>query len=86
MEFEELVKCYEIEDKWCSEGYVATFDEYMTTRLITGGNLLLGPLSVLGMGKFYTIEAFEWLHNRPKVFVASSIIGLLMNDIASHEV
>ncbi|CAK9156203.1 unnamed protein product, partial [Ilex paraguariensis] len=83
--FKEIVMSYDIESNWCNEGYEATFDEYMGNGLITGGQLLLGLSSLLGMGEVATVEAFEWMQSKPKVLVAANIIGRLLNDIASHE-
>ncbi|CAK9141785.1 unnamed protein product [Ilex paraguariensis] len=83
--FKEIVMGYEIEANWCNKGYKATFDEYMSNGLITGGHLMLGFASLLGMGEVANVEAFEWMQNKPKVLVAANIIGRLINDIASHE-
>ena len=43
-------------------------------------------LSFLGMGDILTKEAFDWTFSNPKIIIASSVIGRLMDDMESHKV
>ncbi|KAL3591760.1 hypothetical protein D5086_010400 [Populus alba] len=40
---------------------------------------------ICGMAETGSKEAFEWMSKNPKIVVASSDIGRLMDDITSHE-
>nr|KJB45622.1 hypothetical protein B456_007G316600 [Gossypium raimondii] len=41
--------------------------------------------SFVGMGDSVTPEIFNWASNNPKIIYASSIVGRLMDDVASHK-
>ena len=47
---------------------------------------LFSQLSFLGMGDIITKEAFDWTFSNPKIIIASSVIGRLMDDMESHKV
>ena len=40
----------------------------------------------IGLGEFATKEVFDWIFNYPKIVKAVSIVGRLMDDLASHKV
>ena len=47
---------------------------------------LFSQLSFLGMGDILTKEVFDWTFSNPKIIIASSVIGRLMDDMESHKV
>lgn len=81
----ELVRAYYVEAKWFIEGYLPPFSEYMSNALITSTYCYLTHTSLLGI-KRVTKEDFEWISNKPKILVASTIICRLIDDIATYEV
>ncbi|XP_052209331.1 valerianol synthase TPS1B-like [Diospyros lotus] len=82
--FKRIVRAYDVESEWLQEGYVPSFDEYLTNALETS-NCVLQTSSFMGMGELATSEAFEWLQCKPKMMTASALIGRLRNDITSHK-
>ncbi|KAL4273924.1 hypothetical protein GQ457_13G000940 [Hibiscus cannabinus] len=80
-----LVKNYQAEVKWYQDGYVPTFEEYMSVAAKTSTYELFITTSFIGMGEVAGIEAFEWLKNDPKIIKALNVIGRLMNDIVSYK-
>ncbi|XP_059623571.1 valerianol synthase TPS8-like isoform X2 [Cornus florida] len=83
--FQELARSYYTEAKWFNEGYMPSFDEYISNALISSGYYLLATSSFMGMGAIATTEAFEWLQNKPKIIVAITTIARLMDNIVDHE-
>ncbi|KAJ8753359.1 hypothetical protein K2173_019758 [Erythroxylum novogranatense] len=79
-----IVQSYHAESKWRDESYIPTFEEYMQIALFSCGYPMLSMISFLGIVELSTKEAIEWVQNFPKIVEASSIIGRLMDDIASH--
>ena len=77
---------YHAEAKWCHDGHVPTFDEYISVALKTSTFDSLLTIAFLGMGTVAGLEAFEWLQSEPKIMTATNIIGRIMDDIVSHEV
>jgi (-)-germacrene D synthase len=63
-----------------------TVEEYMALGIVNSGYHLITTASFIGMGCIATEEIFQWLTNNPKIVNAASIIGRLMDDIASNEV
>ncbi|CAH2050038.1 unnamed protein product, partial [Thlaspi arvense] len=80
--FKYLARAYELETKWVEDGYAPTMEEYFSNGIATStGTLLLA--SFAGMEKFAKVDAFDWLQANPRIAVASSIVGRLINDLAS---
>ncbi|KAG5611852.1 hypothetical protein H5410_023133 [Solanum commersonii] len=52
--------------------------------LVTGTYYLLAPTSLLGM-KSRSKKTFDWMMNKPKILVASAIIGRVIDDIATYK-
>ncbi|KAL1535653.1 (-)-5-epieremophilene synthase STPS3-like [Salvia divinorum] len=77
----ELVRCYFEEAKWFKEGNLPSFEEYLKLGQITSTYNYLVPSSFLGARK----EDFEWLSEKPKILVATLIIGRLLDDIGSYK-
>ena len=74
------------EAKWCQVHYTPTFEEYMSTALVTGGIYMLSVSSFVLMGDVATRESFEWMSKDPLIVRASSVICRLTDDIVGHEV
>ncbi|KAG5596794.1 hypothetical protein H5410_038026 [Solanum commersonii] len=84
-EMKKLVRAYFQEAKWYHGNTVPRMEEYMMNGIHTSTVPDLSTACWLGMGDEATKEAFEWITTEPPIVVASSIIGRLLNDIASHE-
>ncbi|XP_047955248.1 germacrene A synthase-like [Salvia hispanica] len=80
----ELSRCYLEEAKWFLEGKFPSFEEYLKCGLITSGFCYLVASSFLGIGSARK-EDFEWLSRKPKILVATLLIGRLVDDIGSYE-
>ena len=80
------IQSYFVEAKWSNQGYIPTFDEYMSNGVVSGCCSLLIATSFVGMGDIVTKESFQWVLSRPTMIGASQIICRLMDDMASHEV
>ncbi|KAK4576375.1 hypothetical protein RGQ29_027084 [Quercus rubra] len=80
-----LVWAYFDEAKWFHQNYIPTMEEYMHVALKTSGYPMLTAISFLGMGDIVTKEAFDWIFSNPKIIIASSVIGRLMDDMKSHK-
>ncbi|KAE8668181.1 putative Terpene synthase 21 [Hibiscus syriacus] len=80
-----LAENYQAEMMWCHDGYVPTFEKYMSVATKTSTYDLALMISFTAMGKTAGIEAFEWLRKEPKIMKALNIIGRLMDDIVSHK-
>ncbi|XP_059654948.1 valerianol synthase TPS8-like [Cornus florida] len=83
--FKEIARSYHMEAKWCKEGYVPSFDEFMSNALNSVGYYLLTASSFVGMGAIATTETFGWIKDKPKILVASRTIVRLMDDIVDYE-
>ena len=81
-----LVNNYQAEVKWYRNGYIPTFEEYMSIATKTTTYDPVTTLSFIGMGAIARLEAFEWLQNDPRIMKALNVIGRLMDDIVSHKV
>ncbi|KAJ1384009.1 Terpenoid cyclases/protein prenyltransferase alpha-alpha toroid [Sesbania bispinosa] len=79
-----LIKAYMVEAKWCHESYIPTYDEYKANGILTSASPLM-IISFLGLGEFETKKIFDWIFNDPSIIKATSIIGRLVDDIASHK-
>lgn len=74
-----------VEAKWCHAGYVPTYDEYKVNGIWTS-TFSPSIISFAGLGKFATENVFSWISSDPKIIEAASIIGRLLDEVASHEV
>ncbi|KAH1083866.1 hypothetical protein J1N35_023627 [Gossypium stocksii] len=83
--FKQLSQSYFVEAKWCNENYIPTMEEYMRNAVVSLGYIVATIISFVGMGDFVTPEIFNWASNNPKIIYASSIVGRLMDDVASHK-
>ncbi|XP_016169327.1 probable terpene synthase 2 [Arachis ipaensis] len=84
-EFFNLAQSYLVEAKWCHRGYIPTYDEYKVNGAISS-TLPLQIIAFLGLAGFATKEVFDWIiMSDPKIVKAVSLIGRLMDDMASHK-
>ncbi|XP_059309637.1 vetispiradiene synthase 3-like [Lycium ferocissimum] len=81
----EIVRSYYIEAQWFIEGKIPSFKKYLSNALITGTYYLLAPASLLGM-RSASKTAFDWMMNKPKILVASALIGRVIDDIATYKI
>ena len=81
-----LAWAYFDEAKWFFQKHIPTMEEYMNLTLRTSAYPMLTIVSLLGMGDIVTKEAFDWSFTNPKIIIASSIIGRLVDDIRTHKV
>ncbi|XP_051125075.1 germacrene A synthase-like [Andrographis paniculata] len=81
----ELVRNYYTEAKWFMQGIYPTFEDYLSNGHITCTYFYHTMVSLLGM-KSLTEKEFEYLHQKPKMIVASGINCRLIDDITSYEV
>ena len=81
-----LARAYFDEAKWFFQKHIPTMEEYMNLTLRTSAYPMLTTVSFLGMGDIVTKEAFDWSFTNPKIIIASSIIGRLVDDIRTHKV
>ncbi|KAG6395265.1 hypothetical protein SASPL_145906 [Salvia splendens] len=80
----ELARGYFEEAKWFLEGNLPSFEEYLKIGLITSTCGYLIPSLFMGIGSIRK-EDFEWLSEKPKIYVATLIKGRLLDDIGSYE-
>ncbi|KAL6314594.1 hypothetical protein AAG906_026934 [Vitis piasezkii] len=79
------IQSYFVEAKWLNQGYIPTFDEYMSNGVVSVCCSLLIATSLVGMGDIVTKESFQWVLSHPKMIGASEIICRLMDDMATHK-
>ncbi|XP_060185402.1 vetispiradiene synthase 3-like [Lycium barbarum] len=80
-----IARSYYIEAQWFIEGKIPSFKEYLSNALITGTYYLLAPASLLGM-RSASKTAFDWMMNKPKILLASALIGRVIDDIATYKI
>ncbi|KAF7141073.1 hypothetical protein RHSIM_Rhsim06G0194100 [Rhododendron simsii] len=82
----DMTRGYLAEAKWYHEGYVPSFEEYMPTAMLSGGQQALAITFLVGMGELATKEALDWLYTDPLIVQGASVVGRLMDDVVGHEV
>ncbi|XP_027342918.1 probable terpene synthase 2 [Abrus precatorius] len=82
--FSNLIKGYMVEAKWCHQGYIPTYDEYIVNGVLTSTFPLM-ITSFIGLGEFATEHVFDWIFSDPKIIKAVSVIGRVLDDMASHK-
>ncbi|KAF7140195.1 hypothetical protein RHSIM_Rhsim06G0194900 [Rhododendron simsii] len=81
----DMTRGYLAEAKWYHEGYVPSFEEYMPTAMLSGGQQALAITFLVGMGELATKEALDWLYTDPLIVQGASVVGRLMDDVVGHE-
>ncbi|KAH6820629.1 hypothetical protein C2S53_020433 [Perilla frutescens var. hirtella] len=80
----DICRAYYEEQKWVMQREMPSFEKYMKNSVIrsclpmTLGSLVPGLQSV-------TKETIDWMLTQPKIFMSSSIIVRLLDDLGSHE-
>ncbi|KAL7099119.1 hypothetical protein ACP275_09G062800 [Erythranthe tilingii] len=81
----ELVKCYYVEAKWFTEGYLpSSFDEYMSNAMTTAATDAAVVTSFISSA-IAKIEVFDWLLAKPKILQVVNLIVRVIDDIATYE-
>ncbi|KAL9356746.1 hypothetical protein Peur_049999 [Populus x canadensis] len=78
-------RAYLIEARWFNQDCVPQLEEYRRAGVYTSCYPMAAVAWLCGMAETGSKEAFEWMFKNPKIVVASSDIGRLMDDITSHE-
>jgi len=74
-----------VEAKWCHEDYIPTYDEYKANGVFTFAYpCIITPF--IGLGEFATESVLDWIFSDPSIMTAASVIGRLLDDMASHKV
>ncbi|KAI9083053.1 hypothetical protein K1719_034957 [Acacia pycnantha] len=83
--FINLAEAYLMEAKWCSEKYVPSYEEYKDNGHVS----VTSPLQItsfLGLlGNLATKEVSDWISTNPKIVRDVSLIGRLIDDMATHK-
>ncbi|KAK7324634.1 hypothetical protein VNO77_28356 [Canavalia gladiata] len=79
-----LIKSYMVEAKWCHEGYIPTYDEYKVNGVLTSVIPFMLP-SFISFQDFATEHVFDWIFSNPNIIKAASVIGRVLDDMASHK-
>ncbi|XP_028761757.1 (-)-germacrene D synthase-like [Neltuma alba] len=83
--FQKLAEAYLVEAKWCNQGHIPTYEEYVKNGVVTSCYPLLEIASFLGLGNLATKHVFDWISNVPRIVRASAIICRLTDDTSSHK-
>ncbi|KAJ6827090.1 (-)-germacrene D synthase-like [Iris pallida] len=83
--FKPLVRAYFQEALWTNTGYKPTFKEYLNVSLISAALHTLTSVSLCLMEEVLSKDTLDWLLTVPKIVKACSILGRLMDDMASSE-
>ncbi|KAL3591754.1 hypothetical protein D5086_010394 [Populus alba] len=78
-------RAYLTEARWFNQDCVPQLEEYRRAGVYTSCYPMAAVAWICGMAETGSKEAFEWMSKNPKIVVASSDIGRLMDDITSHE-
>ncbi|KAG6775557.1 hypothetical protein POTOM_019034 [Populus tomentosa] len=78
-------RAYLTEARWFNQDCVPQLEEYRRAGLYTSCSPMSAVAWICGMAETGSKEAFEWMSKNPKIVVASSDIGRLMDGITSHE-
>nr|KYP31585.1 (+)-delta-cadinene synthase isozyme XC14 [Cajanus cajan] len=79
-----LIKGYMVEAKWCHESYVPTYDEYKVNGVLSS-TIPFFITSFICIGEFATENVLDWASRGPNIIEAASIIGRVVDDMASHK-
>ncbi|MED6198499.1 hypothetical protein PIB30_066827 [Stylosanthes scabra] len=84
--FSRLAQGYFIEAKWCHEGHIPTYDEYMVNAAITGAYPTILAVFISWVKEFTTKELLDWVSDVPAILEATCIIARILNDLGTHKV
>jgi len=74
-----------VEAKWCHEDYIPTYNEYKANGVFTSCFPWI-ITSFISLGEFATESVLDWIFNYPSIIAATSVIGRVTDDMASHKV
>ena len=80
-----LTKGYMVEAKWCHEDYIPTYDEYKANGVLTSCYPCM-ITSFISLIEVATESVVDWIFSDPSILAAASVIGRVMDDMASHKV
>ncbi|KAK7335352.1 hypothetical protein VNO80_27135 [Phaseolus coccineus] len=79
-----LTKGYMVEAKWCHEDYIPTYDEYKANGVFTSTYPCM-ITSFISLIEVATESVVDWIFSDPSILGAASVIGRVMDDMASHK-
>ncbi|KAK7335349.1 hypothetical protein VNO80_27130 [Phaseolus coccineus] len=79
-----LTKGYMVEAKWCHEDYIPTYDEYKANGVFTSTYPCM-ITSFISLIEVATESVVDWIFSDPSILAAASVIGRVMDDMASHK-
>nr|AGW18160.1 terpene synthase 3 [Copaifera langsdorffii] len=79
-----LAQAYLTETKWGNEGYIPTYSEYKSNGVATS-TYPLEIICFVSLTTLATKEVLNWISSDPEILKATSIIGRLLDDMASHK-
>ncbi|XP_014522250.1 probable terpene synthase 2 [Vigna radiata var. radiata] len=79
-----LTKGYMVEAKWCHEHYIPTYEEYKANGVLTSCFSYM-ITSFISLAEFATESVLDWIFSDPSIINAASVIGRVMDDMASHK-
>lgn len=71
---------YLVEAQWANDECVPAVNEYLQNGII------ISTCDFVASGFLIGMKEIVWIRNNPKTVNASKLLGVLRNDIASHEV
>ncbi|WVZ00378.1 hypothetical protein V8G54_026447 [Vigna mungo] len=77
-------KGYMVEAKWCHEHYIPTYEEYKANGVLTSCFPCM-LTSFISLAEFATESVVDWIFSDPSIINAASVIGRVMDDMASHK-
>ncbi|XP_020597358.1 beta-eudesmol synthase-like isoform X1 [Phalaenopsis equestris] len=84
-EIKKMAQAYYEEAKWSSELYVPKLKDQLKASLATAGHSVISCASYMAMREDIPENLFEWVTSMPAIMTSSSLIGRVMNDLASCE-
>lgn len=80
-------RSYLSETRWRSRKHRPSLEEYLDVGIYSSTVPMLTVSSLVGMVDDATHEAFDWACSMPmpKLIVAASVLGRVIDDIATHE-
>ncbi|MED6140338.1 hypothetical protein PIB30_092218 [Stylosanthes scabra] len=80
-----LARAYLVEEKWCHEGHIPTYDDYKVNGVQTSAFPVMLSVFIASVKEFATKEILDWFSNIPPILEATSLICRIINDLASHK-
>ncbi|KAI7735879.1 hypothetical protein M8C21_018946 [Ambrosia artemisiifolia] len=81
----DFLKAYMLQEKWVKEGHTPTPDEHASVAYTSACGGVFISACYLGMSDVITNESIKWAISEPPLFIATSVIGRYLNDIAGYK-